>query len=100
MFNRYSLDRSEDTLSITLDLILCIDSICNTIPVFSEVGLPKPVCNVDYSTFTLPGDGSVAGFVEYLDGNVGEFATEIVLKKYGLEVNLNVKKSGYYYCTG
>ena len=93
LFNRYSIARSEDAsvFSITLDLIVCIDDVCNIIPVFHEVGLPNPQCDIDYSTFALPGDGSVAGFLEYLDGNVGESATELILKKYGLEVNIEYK---------
>ncbi|XP_072033125.1 uncharacterized protein [Amphiura filiformis] len=84
---RYSVYKLEtaNMFSITLDIILCIDDTCNTIPVFREVKFPIPICNIDFNNFVLPGDGSVAGFVEHLGGKIGDSAVEVVLKKFGLE---------------
>ena len=87
-FQRYSIDkRNTDRMySISLHLNLYIDDECNTFPIIKEVKLPIPICNVDYQHFVLPGDGTVAGFVDYLDGRVGDVAIDFVVEKYEMKV--------------
>ncbi len=69
-----------------LDIVLCIDDTCDVVPVFQGVNIPIPTCNIDMDSFVLPGNGTVAGFIDYLGGEIGDPATDIVLKKMGLQV--------------
>ena len=55
--------------------------------IISGTRIPIPVCN-ENATFTLPGDGSIEGFVKAVGETVGQTAIEIVLRQLGLQVIL------------
>ncbi|XP_071798137.1 uncharacterized protein [Asterias amurensis] len=82
----FSVDKLTETrvFSVTLDVELCIDNTCATTSILNHVWVPIPICNINAVTFTLPGDGTVAGFIGELGGRIGDSAIELVLEKYGL----------------
>ena len=56
--------------------------------VFENLLIPIPVCNIDFTTFSLPGDGTVQQFAQHLGENIGNAAVDIVIQKLGLEVSI------------
>ncbi|XP_033637723.1 uncharacterized protein LOC117298529 [Asterias rubens] len=82
----YSVDKLTEMMvfSVTLDVELCIDNACVTTSILDHVWVPIPICNINPVTFTLPGDGTVAGFITELGGRIGDSAIDLVLEKYGL----------------
>ncbi len=74
--------------SVTLDVELCIDNTCTTTSILDHVWVPIPICNTNAVTFTLPGDGTVAGFIRELGGRIGDSAIDLVLEKNGLNVRI------------
>ena len=88
VLSRYNIDKldTENNFCITLKLQLCIDDTCNTISILDKVKVPVLSCNTDFRDFQLPGNGSVASFVEELEGKISSSAISAVLLKYGIEV--------------
>ncbi len=72
--------------SCSLGIKLCIDGVCTITRVFDDITMPIPVCHTNITTLTLPGDGSIQGFVRELKRNIGDSAIDIVLEKLGLSV--------------
>ena len=70
-----------------LSIGLCIDDTCTTTPVLDHVWVPIPLCNTNATSFTLPGDGTVDGFIRELGGRIGNAAIDLVLEKFGLSVS-------------
>ncbi len=92
-FLRYSIDKIDNVYRMRLDIVLCIDGTCEVVPVFHGVNIPIPTCNIDMDNFVLPGNGTVAGFIDHLGGEIGDSATDIMLQKIGLQVRgLNLIK--------
>ena len=52
----------------------------------SDTRAPIPLCN-DNPLFTLPGDGSIAGFVRGLGQDISQIAIDIVLQELELKVS-------------
>ena len=90
LFCSYSVDKLTEMMvfSVTLDVELCIDNACVTTSILDHVWVPIPICNINAVTFTLPGDGTVAGFIKDLGGRIGDSAIDLVLEKYGLNVRI------------
>ena len=86
----YSIDKltAQKVFSVTLNIGLCIDGTCTLTPVLDHVWVPVPLCNTSATSFTLPGDGTVAGFVQELGDHIGTSAIELILEKYGLDVSV------------
>ncbi|XP_038050876.1 uncharacterized protein LOC119724026 [Patiria miniata] len=83
---RYSVEKlsAQKVFSVTLNLMLCIDDTCTMTPVLDHVWVPIPLCNINATSFTLPGDGTVEGFIRELGGRIGNSAIDLVLEKFGL----------------
>ncbi|XP_033637389.1 uncharacterized protein LOC117298318 isoform X2 [Asterias rubens] len=90
----YSVDKltEKKVFSVTLDVELCIDNACVTTSILDHVWVPIPICNINAVTFTLPGDGTVAGFIKDLGGRIGDSAVDLVLEKYGLNQFLQIEQ--------
>ena len=58
---------------------------CTDFSVLKGINLPNPPCNL--LTYDLPGDGTLAGFLEHLGGEIGDSAIELVLQKFGISVS-------------
>ena len=86
-FNRYAVDKldEEKSFQIDLSLVLCIDNNCETIPVFSKLLVPIPFCNPN-GTFSLPGNGTLAGVLEQFGTGASEAAIDLVLSSLGIKV--------------
>ncbi|XP_022105071.1 uncharacterized protein LOC110987006 [Acanthaster planci] len=82
----YSIDMltTEKVFSVSLNIMLCIDDACTTTPVLDQVWVPIPVCNTNATSFALPGDGTVGGFIRQLGGRIGNSAIDLVLEKLNL----------------
>ncbi|XP_022102001.1 uncharacterized protein LOC110985344 [Acanthaster planci] len=87
----FTIDKltARKVFSVTLNLMLCIDDTCTTTPVLDRVWVPIPLCNTNATSFTLPGDGTVEGFIRELGGRIGNSAIDLVLEKFGLSEYLN-----------
>ena len=72
---------------ITLTIELCIDDNCESIPVLNDLNVPIPFCNTDFTNFQLPGDGTIAGFVQHLAGDIGDAGINLVIQKLGISVS-------------
>ncbi len=72
---------------ITLQLQLCIDDVCSLVSILEGTRLPIPLCSTDLTAYELPGDGTVAGFIQDLGDKVGDTAVDVVLHKFGLNVS-------------
>ncbi|XP_022103294.1 uncharacterized protein LOC110986022 [Acanthaster planci] len=83
---KYSIDKltAKEVFSVTLNIVLCIDDTCTSTAVLDHVWVPIPLCNTNVSSFTLPGDGTVEGFIQELGGRIGNSAIDLVLEKFGL----------------
>ncbi len=89
--HRFAIDKIDEdqVFSINLGVELCIDATCEFVTVFDGVQIPIPGCNIDYNALVLPGDGSVAGFVQELGNTIGDSAISVVLEKLGLAVRMS-----------
>ncbi|XP_072034096.1 uncharacterized protein [Amphiura filiformis] len=87
----YSIDKLSEigVFKIDLSLNLCIDGICTDTSVLKGIYLPIPTCNFDPTMYPLPGDGTIAEFIEELGGEIGDSAIELVFEKLGLDDFLN-----------
>ncbi|XP_038062441.1 uncharacterized protein LOC119732930 [Patiria miniata] len=82
----YSIEKltAKKVFSVTLSLTLCIDDTCTMNLILDHVWVPIPLCNTNATSFTLPGDGTVEGFIRELGGRIGNSAIDLVLEKFGL----------------
>ncbi len=78
----------EKRFSISLWIDLCIDSTCKDVQLFKELKVPIPLCNTDFNSFQLPGDGTIHGFLQELGENIGDAAVELVVQKLGIAVSV------------
>ncbi|XP_072033446.1 LOW QUALITY PROTEIN: uncharacterized protein [Amphiura filiformis] len=87
----YSINKLPEIGVFKIDLILnmCIDGSCMDISVFKGIHLPIPACEIDPAMYPLPGNGTLAGFLEELGADIGDSAIELVLEKLGLHDLLN-----------
>ncbi|XP_072023446.1 uncharacterized protein, partial [Amphiura filiformis] len=83
---RFSVDKidQDQDFSITLGIEVCINSVCDVTPVFDDIRIPIPLCNIDFNNLVLPGDGTIQGFVQELGETIGDSAVGVVLNKLGL----------------
>ena len=90
IFCRYSVDKLdvEKVFVLSLALQIDIEGDVTAITILSDINVPIPGCNEDAS-FTLPGDGSIQGFVRAVGENFGQAAVQAVFRKLGLEVSIN-----------
>ena len=86
-FGRYSIKKPPDTsiFEISLTAVICIDGVCSDIDILSGTRIQSPSCDGD-AVSQLPGDGSVAGFLEHIGGQVTDAAKEQVLEHLRIEV--------------
>ncbi len=86
-FDRYSIDKldTEKSFEVELFVTLCIDDDCDVIPVVSEFLIPIPFCNRN-GTLSLPGDGTLAGYVEHSMKDAKAAAVDLVLNSLGIKV--------------
>ena len=96
-FDRFTISKHDlfPLFRITLDIELCIDGQCEATLVFENLHVPIPLCNTDYSNFVLPGDGTVAGFVQEFAGNIGEAGVNLVIQKLGIAVSVMCDQNTY-----
>ena len=78
------------SFEIDLYLRICIDGICDTISVVSRLLIPIPFCNQDGS-FTLPGNGTLAGVLEQFAEDASNTAVDFILETLGIKVKLNTR---------
>ena len=82
---RYSANTSEEFFVLNLSVDLCIDNFCDAITILGDQIVPIPLCNPN-GTLTLPGDGTILGYVESLYSEADEAAVDIVLSALGIKV--------------
>ncbi|XP_072048756.1 uncharacterized protein [Amphiura filiformis] len=87
----YSINKvpTDKVFRVSLGIRLCIDGVCTNSPILESIQLHLPVCSFDADDYQLPGDGSVAGFVQQLGGKIGQSAVEVVMLKLDLNSYLN-----------
>ena len=87
-FFSFSIDKDQQLNVFKLDLSInfCVDDLCHDIPVLKGIHLPVPACN--YLSYVLPGNGTLAGFLDYLDGEIGDSAIELVMQKFEISVSV------------
>ena len=87
---RYNIYKNtqKQVFDINLGLHLCIDDACEYVHVLKYIEMPIPVCNTNFTSLQLLGDGSVLGFVRELGENIGDAAVDIVLQKLGIDVSI------------
>ncbi len=85
IYSRYVIDKLDTTNQFDLDLSVqvCIDDTCTEVPILLDVKVPIPFCN---GSLSLPGDGSINGYVKTIAGQAGQDAINAVLQNFGLEV--------------
>ena len=76
---------AQKVFQIDLSVTLCIDGTCRPIYLLQAAHVPIPVCN-ENATFSLPGDGTISGYLESLGGQVTDAAVDLVLEHLGLKV--------------
>lgn len=86
---RYSLGLSETKLDLKLSLTIthCIDSSCEDSNVLSDVSIPIQYCNGEME---IPGDGTVTGLVDAVDGKVGSIGVTFIQFILGFDVSKNL----------
>ncbi|XP_072033123.1 uncharacterized protein [Amphiura filiformis] len=82
----FSIDKLDDDKEFLVNLALKLDieGDITELGILSNTRFPIPLCNTN-ATFTLPGGGSIDGFVRALGDNVGQAAVAVVLRQLGLE---------------
>ena len=85
--HRFTIDKLDDiqSFALSLDIEFCPDGDCTSMEILDDLIIPIPFCNPNI-TFSLPGDGSIAGFVEFLKDKITDESVTAVLRKLGLEV--------------
>ena len=85
---RFNVDKLTEQKEFLIDLAvtLCIDGTCRPINLLQGAHVPIPICNPN-ATFTLPGDGTIAGYLADLTGEITDAAVDLVLDYLGLKVN-------------
>ena len=88
---RYLIDKLDEEKSFLVDfsLDLCIDDTCEMVPIVSKLLVPIPLCNPN-GTFTLPGNGSIAGVLGQLVADSSDAAIDYVLNSLGIKVKVSV----------
>ena len=86
---RFTVDKltAKKEFLIDLSVSLCIDGTCTPINLLQGAHVPIPICNTN-ATFSLPGDGSIAGYLDTLAGEITDVAVDLVLDTLGLKVTL------------
>ena len=86
--SRFSVLKLDDTdeFNFDLDLMLELEGTTTPITIMADTRVPIPLCN-DNPLFTLPGDGSIAGFVRGLGQDISQIAIDIVLQELELKVS-------------
>ena len=74
---------------LNLSFTISVEGEDSNFPILSSTTVPIPVCNEDAS-FSLPGDGSIGGFVKALGESFAQTAVDEVLKRLGIKVNLSI----------
>ena len=84
---RYAIDKLDEEKSFLVDLsvMVCIDNSCNTVPIVSQLLVPIPFCNPN-ATFSLPGNGSLAGVLDKLVSEASDNAIDLVFSTLGIKV--------------
>ncbi len=77
------------TLIITLSVYVCIDENCDRTPILSDNVVPMPFCN-ENGTLSLPGDGTIDGFLRHISGRYNGTIIDTVLSSLGIKVRSNI----------
>lgn len=78
---------AEKVFVVDLSVTLCIDGTCTPINLLHGARVPIPICNAN-GTFSLPGDGTIAGYLDTLTGGITDAAVDLVFESLGLKVYL------------
>ena len=91
-FRSFSMDvlDTENAFEVNLSFTLKLEGVVSNFVVLNKANFPMPFCN-DNTTLTLPGDGSVGGFVTALGGEFVQSAVDLVLEYLGLKVRKELK---------
>ena len=84
-FYSYSLDipETQSNILVSLSITHCIDKTCEAISIFDRTNILIPVCN---GSIAIPGNGTIAGFIDALDGHVGPLGVIFVTHFLGFDV--------------
>ena len=84
---RYTVDEltSSQFYSLGMVLTVCLDGSCTDVPVFSNALVPIPLCN---GTASLPGGGTLDGYLEMIANAAGEDGIMMLLKHFNLAVGI------------
>ena len=83
---RYNVNKLAKSFIVSLSLNLWIDGNLRQINLLQGAQIPIPICNSN-ATFTLPGDGTVDGYLAFLKGMITDEAVDLVLDSLDLKVN-------------
>ena len=86
---RFTVDKltAKKEFLIDLSVSLCIDGTCTPINLLQGAHVPIPICNQN-ATFSLPGDGSIAGYLDTITGEITNVSVDLVLGSLGLKVTV------------
>ena len=83
---RYAVNKlDQERLQVDFNIGICMDGVCEDIPVLTGLLVPIPFCNTN-GTFSLPG-GSLTGFLEHVASGATDAAINLVLETLGIKVN-------------
>ena len=97
----YSIDKlgDEKVFSLSLSMTICIDKTCDEEPLLQNFKVPIPLCNTNFTSFRLPGDGTIQGFVKELGGKVASSAVDVVINRLGLSVGFKFQLVFRHMCS-
>ena len=89
-FSRFSVDKLSEQKLFRIDFTftLTLEEETTVNPILRDFTLPVPICNQDIP-FSLPGDGSIQGFVKRVGRNFTQTAVDVVLHQLGVKVIIN-----------
>ena len=88
------IENQPDIYKLWLHLTLCVeaedDEHCRHWTVFEATEISKPACNLATPP-TLPGDGTVAGFITHVGNMVTAEAKTLLLRSMSLDVSIMIE---------
>ena len=84
---RFTADKLDDTKQYLIDLSVnvCFDGTCTNVPILTNAVIPIPLCG-DEAVITLPGDGTIGGYVQQLADEAGDEGIMMLLHHFNLQV--------------
>ena len=85
MHFRFSINKldAEKEFALNLAFLLDVEGLSTDLNILNDTRIPIPVCNTE---FTLPGDGTIKGFIRAVGKNAAQSAVDVVLEQLGLKV--------------